>query len=216
MTAISKLLILIGLNFCALALLIYRLIKDGNKYPEALRIAWEWIITQNGANIWGNPSLPTHWAMLLGKTWWMMLLIFLIAWVISRELAFWPVFLFLILLHIYWFLEGHVFKAERFERTLNLNHNWGIIYKEIEAGSWIKSKTLAELDLRKKNLLVLAIERQGQLTPFPKGLEILSAGDRMVMFGDLYSFHSIFENGAEAKPTISENCIINETTNGRE
>ncbi len=214
MTAISKLLILIGLNFGALALLIYRLIKDGNKYPEALRIAWEWIIIPNGANNWGNPAPPSHWAVALGKTWWMMWLIFLITWVNSRELAFWPVFLFLILIHIYWFLESHVLKAERFERTLNLNQNWGIIYKEIDVASVVKSKTLAELDLRKKNLLVLAIERQGRLTPFPKGLEVLNAGDRMVMFGDLYSFHSIFENGAEVKPGIPEHSNLNGSING--
>lgn len=205
MSAISKLLIVIGLNFCALVLLIYRLIKDGNKYPEALQVAWEWIVVQNGANIWGDSRPPIPWAMLLGKTWWMMLLIFVISWVNSQELAFLPVLLFLILAHIYWFLEAHVFKIERFERILNLNHNWGIIYKEIDAGSAVNLKTLAELDLRKKNLLVLSIERQGQLAPFPKGLEVLTTGDRMVMFGDLYSFHSIFENGADVKPAIPEN-----------
>lgn len=204
MTAIGKLLIILGLNICVLALLVLRLIKNGNKYPEALRIAWEMIIFQREINPAGKPKQILLWATLLGKTWWLMLLVFGVTWVNSRELAFLPVILFLGLFHGYWFLEGNAGKGERFDRILNLNHNWGIIYKEIDAGSGVNSKTLAELDLRKKNLLVLAIDRQGELTPFPKGLEVLTTGDRMVMFGDLYSFHSIFDNDLGVKSDILE------------
>lgn len=47
---------------------------------------------------------------------------------------------------------------------------------------WIGA-TLSELDLRKKNLLVLAILRAGQFVVFPKGPEVLSTGDRLVIFG---------------------------------
>ena len=204
MSAICKLLIIIGLNFTALALLTYRLIKEGNKYQAALGITWEWIMFQNGANLRVNPRPLILWALLLGRIWWSMLLIFVITWVNSRELAFLPVLLLLILLHVYWYLEGHAYQTEQFDRVLNLNRNWGIIYKEINDGSGLDNKTLAELDLRKKNLLVLSIERQGRITPFPKGLEVLSIGDRMVMFGDLYSFHSIFENGDDLKPVVQE------------
>lgn len=207
MSAISKLLILIGFNFGALALLIYRLIRNGNKYQEALCLAWDWVLLQNGGNVSVNSRPPMFGAGLLSKTWWLMLLISGIVWIVSRELAIWPVLTFLGLVHIYWFLEGHASKTEQFARILNLNHNWGIIYEEIAGSSDLNSKTLAELDLRKKNLLVLAIERQGQLTPFPKGLEVLTAGDRMVMFGDLYSFHSIFKSGFDTKPISSENNI---------
>jgi hypothetical protein len=159
---------------------------------------------QNGTNLPVNPGPLMFWALLLGKTWWLMVLILVITWVNSRELAFLPVLLLLILIHIYWYLEGHAHQNEQFDRTLNLNQNWGVIYKEIDAASGVNSKTLAELDLRKKNLLVLAIERQGRITPFPKGLEVLSAGDRMVMFGDLYSFHNIFDNGDDLKPVVTE------------
>ncbi len=204
MAAICKLLIIIGLNFTALALLIYRLIRDGNKYPAALRLTWEWIMFQNGANLPVNPGPNGSWALFLGKTWWLMLLIFGITWVNSRELAFLPVLILLILTHVYWYLEGHAHQSERFDRIFNLNQNWGIIYKEIDDGSGVNSKTLAELDLRKKNLLVLAIERQGRITPFPKGLEVLTTGDRMVMFGELYSFHCFFENGDDLKPVAPE------------
>lgn len=200
MTAIGKLLIIIWINTGALALLIYKLIKDGHTYPEAVRNAWDLIIFQREPNFSSNTKIP--WTALLAKTWWLMILIFIITWVNSSELSFWPVLLFLLILHLYWFLEGHVIKGEKFERILNLNQSWGIIYKEIGAGSGANLKTLAELDLRKKNLLVLAIERQGRLTPFPKGLEILNNGDRIIMFGEIYSFRSIFEDNNESKPVI--------------
>ncbi|MGE5605801.1 MAG: cation:proton antiporter regulatory subunit [Bacteroidota bacterium] len=204
MSAISKLLIIIGLNFSALVFLIYRLVKEGNSYRTALGITWDWIMVQTGTNLTGNPKPPMVAALLLGKFWWLMLLSFGITWVNSKELAFLPVVIFLVLIHGYWFLEGYAGQNEQFEKVLNLNENWGIIYKEIVNRSGVNGKTLAELDLRKKNLLVLAIERQGRLTPFPKGLEVLAGGDRMVMFGDLYSFHSIFENGNDLKEIIPE------------
>jgi hypothetical protein len=47
---------------------------------------------------------------------------------------------------------------------------------------WIGA-TLSQLDLRKKNLLVLAILRPGRMIVFPKGQEVLAAGDRLLIFG---------------------------------
>lgn len=48
--------------------------------------------------------------------------------------------------------------------------------------NWIGA-SLSQLDLRKKNLLVLAILRSGRLIAFPKGQEVLSAGDSLLIFG---------------------------------
>ncbi|NLY91040.1 MAG: hypothetical protein GX081_05475 [Firmicutes bacterium] len=47
---------------------------------------------------------------------------------------------------------------------------------------WVGT-TLAELDLRRKELLVLSIAREGKLVTFPKGPEVLLAGDRLLVFG---------------------------------
>ena len=47
---------------------------------------------------------------------------------------------------------------------------------------WIGS-TLAELNLRKRELLVLAVIRKTKFTVFPKGPEILTSGDRVLVFG---------------------------------
>lgn len=48
--------------------------------------------------------------------------------------------------------------------------------------AWI-GMTLAELDLRRKELLVLSIVRGGKVVIFPKGPEVLLAGDRLLVFG---------------------------------
>ena len=47
---------------------------------------------------------------------------------------------------------------------------------------WIGT-TLAELDLRRKELLVLSISRAGKAIIFPKGPEVLLADDRLLVFG---------------------------------
>jgi hypothetical protein len=47
---------------------------------------------------------------------------------------------------------------------------------------WVGT-TLAELDLRRKELLVLSIVRPGQTIVFPKGPEVLLADDRLLVFG---------------------------------
>lgn len=50
------------------------------------------------------------------------------------------------------------------------------------AREWVGT-TLAELDLRRKELLVLSIARAGKVVVFPKGPEVLLAGDRLLVFG---------------------------------
>ncbi|NLM37156.1 MAG: hypothetical protein GX202_03400 [Firmicutes bacterium] len=47
---------------------------------------------------------------------------------------------------------------------------------------WVGT-TLAELDLRRKELLVLSITRAGKVIIFPKGPEVLMADDRLLVFG---------------------------------
>lgn len=47
---------------------------------------------------------------------------------------------------------------------------------------WVGT-TLAELDLRRKELLVMAITRAGKVILFPKGPEVLMANDRLLVFG---------------------------------
>ena len=56
--------------------------------------------------------------------------------------------------------------------------------KERSGLNWA-GHTLGELDLRKKNLLVLAIIRNDEIIPFPKGVELLRDRDDLLIFGVL-------------------------------
>lgn len=50
-------------------------------------------------------------------------------------------------------------------------------------GRPFSGSSLADLDLRRSGLLVLAIGRDGRYTHFPKGQEVIAAGDRLLMYG---------------------------------
>lgn len=52
-------------------------------------------------------------------------------------------------------------------------------------------KTLAELNLRKRDLLVLAIRRGDEVIPFPKGPEIIASGDELLIFGRTREFKAM-------------------------
>jgi hypothetical protein len=58
----------------------------------------------------------------------------------------------------------------RLDRAERLGQNW-------------EGHTLSELDLRKKNLLVLAVIRGEEIIPFPKGPEMLRCNDDLLIFG---------------------------------
>lgn len=58
-----------------------------------------------------------------------------------------------------------------------------ITLKSDIALDWVGT-TLAELDLRRKELLVLSIVRPGQIIVFPKGPEVLLVDDRLLVFGE--------------------------------
>lgn len=66
-----------------------------------------------------------------------------------------------------------------------LSEEYGVYEITLKSGivrDWVGT-TLAELDLRRKELLVLSIVRSGQLIVFPKGPEVLLADDRLLVFG---------------------------------
>lgn len=70
-----------------------------------------------------------------------------------------------------------------------LPNRYGVFHLRLEEGvhaglNW-EDHTLGELDLRKKNLLVLAITRGDRIVPFPKGPEMLHRHDDLLIFGSL-------------------------------
>jgi hypothetical protein len=186
-----KLLLLAIINITALGYLLNRLLIRGNSLAESLRQAWDLVLgipAQTDYHIYAS----LLWVPILRKTWWLMLFAYGVSWFISDDLWMTIGMALLVIIHILWYLYASVTLGTKYDRVLHFTADWGIIYQEVDAGSFLIQKSLAELDLRKKNLLVLAIERSNQLNPFPKGLEVIQAGDRIVMFGDLNAYRAVF------------------------
>ena len=86
MSIMGRILLLILLNLLGIAFLVLKLVKVGNTYSQAMRIAWNWIIAdQSFANSW-SVSPQIAWVSLLRKTWWVTLLIFFLFWIIAPEI----------------------------------------------------------------------------------------------------------------------------------
>lgn len=178
-------------NLAALAVLVWRLIDCGKTYSRALQIAWNLIIFDNPSEEECGICRNIDWAPVLRKTWWINLLLFCACWIFQPSVSLTISLLLAGIFHFCWYYYCKDCLQESFDQVYHLNSNWGIIYEEIKEGSILKARSLAELDLRKKNLLVLAVQREGQILPFPKGLEMLGAGDRVVMFGDLNAYRGL-------------------------
>ncbi len=191
MSVSIKILIFAVLNFIALICLLVKLLKYGNHMAGSLRLAWDFILGQPD-----QTDYPIYtriiWVPILRKSWWFMLIIYGISWIITDNLWMDIGIILLAMIHVFWYLYASMTFRTKYDRVLHFTTDWGIIYKEIGEGSFLIEKSLAELDLRKKNLLILAIEHNNQLSPFPKGLERIEAGDRIVMFGDLAAYQTIF------------------------
>ena len=71
-----------------------------------------------------------------------------------------------------------------FHQLVSLRSGQGVGSVEISAGNPAAGRTLAELALGRSGILVLAIERSGELVPTPTGDSRLSAGDQLICFGD--------------------------------
>lgn len=186
-----KLLIFALFNFTALGYLLNRLQVCGNNFSNSLRLAWDLVLGQPAQTDY-HIYASLLWVPILRKTWWLMLIVYGIFWFITEDLWMTIGIVLLVLIHVLWYFYASFTIETRYDRILHFTSDWGIIYQEIGAGSFLIQKSLAELDLRKRNLLVLAIERNNQLNPFPKGLEVIQAGDRIVMFGDLSAYRAVF------------------------
>lgn len=188
-----KLLTLLFFNIAALMGLLGKLIRRGNSFAGSLKLAWDLIIGEPGEHAGGGIYPSVIWVPVLRKTWWLTIFLFAIYWLIAQDFFAGVTLALLIVFHGVWYLYAALSLKIKYDRILHLNSHWGIIYKEIREDSELNQKSLAELDLRKKNLLVLAIERNGQINSFPKGLEVIQTGDRVIMFGEINAYQVVFE-----------------------
>lgn len=190
MPMVAKLIIIILLNIAGLAWLILSLFKLQHDPVEALAVTWRAIIAGGSGNPKETADLPNG-AAILKKTWWLMVGAILWGWLTQPDIAYSCLGALLIIGHLGWYLIAQTSVPLNQDRIIELNSQWGVAYVAVRPNSGWTAKTLSELDLRKKNLLVLAIERQRQTIHFPKGLEVLLPGDRLVIFGDLNYYRGL-------------------------
>jgi hypothetical protein len=82
-------------------------------------------------------------------------------------------------------IQKKLFKPVSFEELLMLAGGYGVSKIDVSSGNPLVDKTLAQSDLRKSDITVLAIVRNEETIPNPPaGTKILS-GDELISFGQL-------------------------------
>jgi len=82
-------------------------------------------------------------------------------------------------------VKKELFKPVSFEELLFLTGGHGISRIEVCEGSPLINKTLAESDLRKNDITVLAIIRDNVTMPNPSAAVTIQRGDELISFGKL-------------------------------
>ena len=77
------------------------------------------------------------------------------------------------------------FDKHPFEELLFLTGGYGVSRIEVSKDSPLIDKSLAESDLRKKDITVLAIVRGDSTIPNPGANTKIRLGDELISFGDL-------------------------------
>ena len=78
------------------------------------------------------------------------------------------------------------------EKVLEEVEGYGVFRILVDQSSPQINKTLAELQATQKDVLIMAIQRNENLNPVPKGYDIILPGDTLVCFGKIKSIESLF------------------------
>lgn len=97
------------------------------------------------------------------------------------------------------FVENKLVQASYFEEgiTEDLLHfleGYGLLRVIIKKNSQLIGSSLLQHKLTSKGLLVLGIERDKKWMPIPKANEVISVGDKLVVYGPLNIIKSIFKH----------------------
>ena len=82
-------------------------------------------------------------------------------------------------------LKKEFFKAVSFEELLLLTGGYGITKLEVAGGNALVDKTIAESELRKNDITILAILRGNNTMPNPSADTKIQKNDELVLFGKL-------------------------------
>lgn len=84
-------------------------------------------------------------------------------------------------------------EREQVEELLHLSDEYSVSEVEITLDCYIVNKTLAQLQLTKKNILVLAIKSKEGVILTPTGKDIIKAGDRLIVYGRIKDIAEIIK-----------------------
>ncbi|MCK5595220.1 TrkA C-terminal domain-containing protein [bacterium] len=84
-------------------------------------------------------------------------------------------------------LKSSVFEKKAIEEILNLAQGYGVVELNLKENFPYIGHTLAESPLRERDILVLAIDRDGTTIPAPKGQRKMQIGDTLICYGKLAS-----------------------------
>lgn len=82
-------------------------------------------------------------------------------------------------------IKNEIIKTVSFEELVIATGGYGVSRIEVCKDSPILNKNLKEIDFSKINILVLAVERGGEITPNPPLDTVVVLGDSLVCFGKL-------------------------------
>ncbi|HUW18000.1 MAG TPA: TrkA C-terminal domain-containing protein [Sedimentisphaerales bacterium] len=82
-------------------------------------------------------------------------------------------------------IKKEIFQRVSFEELMLATGGYGVSKINVCAGSPVLDKTLLESELRKHDIIVLAITREGQTNPNPSADTKILLGDELICFGKL-------------------------------
>jgi hypothetical protein len=93
------------------------------------------------------------------------------------------------------YIEKRLIKSPSFEESstedlLRFIEGYGLVKKIVPEESSMIGQSIAKLELNKKGILVLGIERENSWIPTPKAGEILKSYDRLIVYGPLDALKS--------------------------
>jgi hypothetical protein len=152
---------------------VYRLLLDNHLFPV-------------GPDIWNNKPLLTMGLLVKAGELLGLGLLIRIFWLTHWAEAVLILLILAAVIYAFYYLASCCREDRKIRSVYSLSEEYGV-YEIVlgpsgTSGAWVGT-TLAQLDLRRKELLVLSIVREGKVIIFPKGPEVLLGGDRLLVFG---------------------------------
>ncbi|CCO09277.1 TrkA C-terminal domain-containing protein [Desulforamulus hydrothermalis] len=75
------------------------------------------------------------------------------------------------------------------EEVLKLDRHYGVAEVRLQAGSHLVGQTIAASKIRDQDIFILAIERSDAFIHSPRGSQVLQAGDKLIVYGNMQNIH---------------------------